>query len=302
MSSKAPSVAISVLHWGDPADTERALKSLEQQSYTPKHIFLVDQLGTYGGYLPKLAERLVPARNLGFSGGNNLVIEHALALGYAYVLMFNNDASGQPDFLSLLVEALESSPGAAAAGPTIVYADSPTVVWYGGGELLQHQGRVRHTGTGMQHSVTAEHSVAPVPVSFITGCSLLMRTEVIKEIGPLDDRYFVYWEDADWGARAAAAGHQLLYVPRSTVAHGVSAALGVNSPTYLYYNLRNNLLFVRQFVEPQWRPLAWLAVFEKVSKELIKLVLRYRKNYGTYLQMIGRAFYDNARRKYGPLN
>ncbi len=69
----------------------------------------------------------------------------------------------------------------------------------------------------------------------------------MKEVGLLDDDLFLYFEDADWSARARARGWKLMYCPGSLVYHKVSLSVGgAASPTLLYYTARNRLYFVRR--------------------------------------------------------
>jgi GT2 family glycosyltransferase len=75
----------------------------------------------------------------------------------------------------------------------------------------------------------------------------LARRKMIDEIGLLDDSLFLYFEDADWSARARHAGWRLMYAPASVVRHKESASAGgAASPTLVYYTARNRLYFVRR--------------------------------------------------------
>lgn len=295
----SPKVAIIILHWGEAAQTLRLLESLKGVTYPDYHVYLVDQTleldYTDGGKV----ELIRPLHNLGYSGGNNMILARIADDGYDYALLLNNDTEVEPDFLQLMVAALEAEPRAAAAGPTILYAGTDEI-WYGGGTYFSRKGSVMHDRL-RQRFVLASEPHGDTSVSFITGCSILMRMKAVSEIGLLDDRYFVYWEDADWSVRAQAAGWSLRYVPRAVVHHHVSSALSVNSPSYLYYIFRNNLLFIRKHVAWPWKLTAWLDLAIKVLKESIKLFLRYKRNYAEYTRMIWRAYYDNARRRYGKL-
>jgi GT2 family glycosyltransferase len=299
MKPASPRVAVSLLHWGDPADTAAAIASLGHQTIHHLKIFVVDQTGSLDIKLPASAELIKPGANLGYAGGNNLALKRIIDANYDYALLFNNDASGRPDFLAQLVEALDTDPQAAAAGPTIVYAQPPDKIWYAGGVVSLRTGSGHHLGVGQKLGDLPRTD--PQAVSYMTGCSMLLRVAAVKQVGLLEDRYFVYWEDLDWSTRACRAGYRLLYVPQAVVTHQVSNALGVSSPTYLYYIFRNNLLFVRLQVPRRWHWLAWLVIAKKAAEEFAKLLLRYRRDYRQYFTMIWRAFADNARRRYGQL-
>ncbi len=295
-----PNVAITMLHWGPAEITAKALESLTKVGYEQFHIFLVDQTLKLDIPLPANTTLITPSHNLGFSGGQNLAIKTALKdERYHYILTLNNDVIVEPAFLERLVSALEANPKAAAAGPTILYDNPEKEIWFGGGELLWHQGRVRHLN--LRRRLADTPLTEPIVASFITGCSILLRVEALKKVGLLNDSMFMYWEDADWAARAQKQGYTLLYVPKAVITHKVSAALGVNSPNYLYYIFRNNLLFIRLHTPWPWKFMAWWYLLILVAKELVKLVVRYREHYGLYLKRIAQAFIHNAMRRYGQL-
>jgi len=292
-------VAISVLHYGSEEKTAAALKSLEKLDYPNFRIFVVDQTGRLGLKLAEGVMLITPERNLGFAGGHNLALERIKKEGFEYALLFNNDATAEPDLLERLVAVMERHPRAAAVSPTVVWPDGK--VWFGGGEYLPHQGRTRHQNVGMDYARLMETEKGERAVSFVTFASPLFRLSDWDQIGALDDTYFMYWEDADWCVRARRAGNELYYEPRAVVTHAASSSLGVNSPRYLYYNFRNNLLFIQRYTRWYWKPTAWVIVKWQVGKELVKLVMRYRKDYGTYLGLMVRAYIDAIRGKGGPL-
>lgn len=294
-----PKIAIVVLHWGDPDDTKALLQSLRVVEYQPFDIWLVDQTNSLSVDLPPNAKLLRPKANLGFSGGNNLALRQIVDQDYAYALMLNNDTLVRPDFLDHLVKALEANPRAAAAGPTILYQDPPDDTWYAGGRLSLRRGKVEHIG--MRRKFDPLSLTPPQPTQFITGCCMMLRTEALRDLGLLDDRYFVYWEDADWCARAARAGHQLLYVPHAIIRHKISPGLGYDTPTYHYYIFRNNLLFIRNHVSWGWKPLATAVLTKRALRETAKLFLRHKKDYVIFFKLTGKSVYHHAIRRYGRL-
>ena len=81
-------------------------------------------------------------------------------------------------------------------------------------------------------------------MDFITACAILLRRQVIEQIGLLDPRFFIYYEETDWCMRARRMGWRILYVPQARMWHKVSAAMGTTSPATDYYMNRNVLLFL----------------------------------------------------------
>jgi hypothetical protein len=243
-------VAIIVLNWNGLDDTRSCASSLERIHYPAATVFLVDN-GSSDGSSEALAREfpqfthLANAGNLGFSGGNNVVIEQALAKGFDYVLLLNNDTIVAPDFLGHLVAAAESGERVGMVGPKIFYHDQPTLLWYAGGRVdwrawppFRNRGENKPDGPNYD---------APGATDFVTGCCVLARAEMIRQIGPLDPRYGYYCEDVDWSLRARRAGWEVRYEPQARVWHKVSRSMrrtGRSSADY--YEYRNPLLAARR--------------------------------------------------------
>jgi GT2 family glycosyltransferase len=182
--------------------------------------------------------------NLGFAGGNNVGVRHALAQGADYVWLLNNDTVVEAEALSSLVRSAQGDPRVGMVGSKIVYHDAPDLLWFAGA-VLDGKSAHRPCHLGLNEKDMGQYDV-PGESGYITGCSLLARREMLEAVGLLDEELFLYFEDVDWSARARAAGWTLLYCPESLVYHKVSISTGgAASPTLLYYTSRNRLYFVR---------------------------------------------------------
>jgi len=185
------------------------------------------------------AEVMALPENRRFAGGNNAGLEHALAQGADAVMLLNNDVQADPGLYEKLLAALESDPAAGAAAPLIYHAAPTDLIWYAGGRLELAAAHASHVGLrdrdrGQFRSVAA--------TGYLTGCCLLATAAAWRAVGPLDERYFIYAEDADWSLRARAAGFRLLFVPTARLWHQVSASSGgAASPWKIYQRLRANL-------------------------------------------------------------
>ena len=238
-------VAIIILNWNNWPDTLACVESCRKLTWPNVRIFIVDNGSTDGSEgifrqsCPE-AKIIQTGANRGFAGGNNIGIRHAMEAGADYVWLLNNDAVAAPDALSMLVEAMQADSAAAVAGSKIYFHDDPKRIWFAGGIWRKGRLRLRQRGAGQldrgQFSEQCE-------VGSISGCSMLLRTTVIGEIGLLDEDYFLYWEDTDWCARAERNGYRVLFVPSSHVWHKVSASVAPHSQLQYYYNTRNGLFF-----------------------------------------------------------
>lgn len=242
----APLTYIIILNWNGWQDTIDCVESCLKLTYSHVRILIVDN-GSTDGSMVKLHERfpdidlLQTGRNLGFAGGNNVGIRHALEQGADYVWLLNNDTIVDPSALSELVHIAKRDDTLGIVGSKIFYYDQPDVIWFAGGWIQYLTGNCGHIG---QHEKDINRSEKVTEVDFITGCSLLIKSNVIKKVGLMDERYFLYYEDADWNLLVKECKYKIYYVPTAKVWHKVSMAVGFGSPAAQYYLTRNSLLFI----------------------------------------------------------
>ncbi|TMA60670.1 MAG: glycosyltransferase [Deltaproteobacteria bacterium] len=145
--------AAVVLHWGAKADTLTCLRSLAASAVPPTPLVVIDN-GT--GALARAevaaaargAELLAVPENLGFAGGANLGIRHALAADADFVLLLNNDATVEPGCLGELVRTARGREGVAAVGAKVLAADDPGRLWAAYGRLTYRAALVELVGHG----------------------------------------------------------------------------------------------------------------------------------------------------------
>ncbi len=262
-------VAIVVLNWRALRETLACLQGLERLDYAAREVIVVDN-GSDDGSPAALraaapwAEVIETGRNLGYAGGNNVGLRRALTLGADFALILNNDTIVSPDLLSRLMEAAEANPQAGMFGPTIYYAERPGSVWSAGGRIDWRDGR-----TWMLTEPTTEIR----RVDFLSGCALFVRRSVLEEAGLLDETFFLYYEDVEWGVRAARHGFVSLHVPQTVLWHAMPADGRESSPMVHYFMTRNRYLFLRR---AQARPSAFLRAFLEDMRLLAVWTVRPR--------------------------
>jgi len=258
---------VVVLNWNGLSDTLALLDTLSR-CRVPEgwraRVRVVDN-GSRDGSPEKIAaaypHTIVQAlgENRRFAGGNNAGLREALAAGADAVMLLNNDTEADPGLYERLLLALEQDPGAGAAAPLIYFAAPSRSIWYAGGRCVPALGLAAHRGLrdddeGQYRSIES--------TGYLTGCCLVAPRAVWEKVGLLDERYFIYAEDADWCLRARAAGYRLLFVPTARLWHKVSASSGAASPWKIYQRLRANLAMfsrhARGFARVTWLP-AFLA-------------------------------------------
>jgi hypothetical protein len=256
----SPLAYIILLNWNGWRDTIECIGSCLKLAYPNYHILIVDN-GSTDGSEAILRERfpaiemLQTGENLGFAGGNNVGMRHALDAGADYIWLLNNDTIVDPNALQELVKAAEAEKGLSMVGSKIYYYGEPNKIWFAGGIWSPNKLFLQHRGEGeIDNGQYDEIS----PVYFITGCSLLIKADLIRRIGFMSADYFLYWEDTDWSARAHRAGARVLYAPKSLVWHKIAASIETKSYLQGYYYCRNRLLFYQRYARSRF-PLIFLA-------------------------------------------
>ncbi len=223
----------------------------------PAHLLLIDNASTDN--TAALVHAIFPdveilrlEENLGYAGGNNAAMRHALAHGAQALLLLNNDTRLAPNALEELSAALDAHPEAAAVGP-MVYT------WEGWETISSAGGRIewaRADGVNMGAGEVDRGQYGPRPVDFLNGCALLVRASAIAQVGLLDERYFMYWEETDWCTRMRKAGWQLWFAPSARLQHKAPLEPQAMSRAALYYMARNRLLFFARHTPWPQRPLS----------------------------------------------
>lgn len=204
--SKKPVTEIIVVDNGSTDSSVEMLKKLQ----TSKKPATRDSFG-----MPKL-QVFFNKENLGFAKAVNRGIKKAKG---EYILLLNSDIIVQPGALKAMVD----------------FAKTHLLVGVVGGRLLDPDGSVQASVYHFPSLIRAirefwfnqkdtyqkytPHSDQPVVVDAVTGSTMLIPKKIIDEIGLLDERYFMYFEDLDYCRRVKKAGYKTYYLPSAQFAH-----------------------------------------------------------------------------------
>lgn len=241
-----PRVAIITLNWNGKEDTLALLESLRHLDYADIEIVAVYQ-NSNDGSCEAIADDFPEVTvirnndNLGFAEGNNVGIQYALDAGAEYIVLLNNDTTVEPNFIRNLVDTARAMADFDVFGPKIVFYDEPNIIWAAGSDIDWKEGVCTQRGYGEEDC--GQHDI-PVEVNALTGCAIMISRRVFERIGLFDGRFYLYYEETDWCARATKAGFRILYAPGAVVRHKVSSTIGSTSPALVFYMVRNNLLFI----------------------------------------------------------
>jgi len=185
-------------------------------------------------------------KNYGFAEGNNIAIRYALgSLNPEFILLLNNDTVVDKNFLECAVTVAMSDKKIGIVGPKIYYYDfngKSDIINFAGGKLNMSKGRSYHIG---ENEVDVGQYDKPKLVDFVEGSALLVKKDVLNELGLIDSTYFAYWEEVDFCMRAIRAGYCIMYVPNSKIWHKISSS--VKNNLKIYYITRNRFLFLKKY-------------------------------------------------------
>ena len=247
MSEKQPTVAVIVLTMNSARHVDECLGALLRSTWPNLAIRVVDNGSTdetrelIQAFQPRV--RLLPLdKNLGFAAGNNRGMEAALAAGADFVLLLNDDTRMEPDCIAAMLAVFASDPDRIGmVSPVIAAYDQPARTYVGG--------RIDPATWGAAEIERPAAGLPPcVDVEYASGCALLIPAAVIRRIGMLDEKLFMYFEDADWCLRCRKAGKRVVVATRGTVLHkGSGGSSGSKSPNAYYYYQRNWVRMVRKY-------------------------------------------------------
>jgi hypothetical protein len=202
--------------------------------------------------------------NLGYAGGNNIGIQYALESGADYILILNPDTTVKNNLLTKLIGAAKKNPRAGIIGTAV-----------NEGNRMIYCGEIKWLKPELEHSILKPVTRNLKSNFYILGAAMLVSKKVFEKIGIFDERYFLYFEDADFCVRARRAGFKLAVAPDAVVYHNPSSSTSkLGAALLLRYHYRNahlfnmkNAPFKVRILLPFWS--IWI-----IMKQAIKILLR----------------------------
>ncbi len=228
------STAVLIVNYHAYADLDRCLQSLGPALGPDDEVVVVDNESEPAA-AARLHDRhprvrvLVEDRNRGFAAAVN---RGAAAARSPHLLLLNPDTMVEPALLGDLRAWFAAHPDVGVAGPRVLNADGsvqPSARRFPGLSTL-FGGRAtwltRHFPNNplSRRNLLARDGAGPVDVDWVSGACLMTRRSLFDRLGGFDERFFMYWEDADYCRRVREAGWRCTYVPDVRVRHDVGTS------------------------------------------------------------------------------
>ncbi len=243
-----PKVFVIILNWNGKNNTLACLKSIQKITYKSCYPIVVDN-GSIDDSTSAIRNAyphihvIETHTNLGFSGGNNVGIKHALANGADYLYLLNNDTIVDPKILDAFVSLSQKQATPTILGGRVYLFDKPGTFDHLGGNWNPRKGNFDLVALRQIDDQTFDQ---PLLVDYVCGCSLFAPSVIFKKLGGLDNRFFLYWEESDFCMRAKSLGYPSMYCPEAKLWHKVSASIASNTSYATYFFWRNRLLWMRK--------------------------------------------------------
>jgi len=275
--SMPSSIAVVIVNYCTRELLRDCLQSIEQHGRTGMEVIVVDNHSTDGSVEMLRSEfprvRLIQnSENRGFSAANNQGIKAAQG---KYVLLLNSDTVVLPGALTAMVEFMDRNPECGGAGCRLVCADGRIQISAGGDASLGlARVIVRLSGlAGLVPGDAARRFIhrylrfvlgrslraclepygddeSPREVDMLSAACLMLRRDAIREVGLLDERFFMYLEDLDYSLRFRKAGWKLHYLSAVTIIHLVGRSSGGRMRQYSAQAYQSLFYFYKKHRRP----------------------------------------------------
>ncbi len=215
--------------------------------------------------------------NIGFTGGNNLGMSHAVKYyNPDYFLLLNSDTVVTKNFLDELFIAIQGDDRGIAVSKILFEKgfeyhlknykkdELGNIIWFAGGTIDWANLTAFHRGVD---EVDRGQFDQLSQTDFATGCCMLIKRDLIEKVGILDKKYFLYLEDVDYSIRAKKKGYKIIFCPNSVIFHkNAGSTGGSGSSVHEYYQTRNRIFFFLKYARLRYK----LTVLKFIIKMLLK--------------------------------
>jgi GT2 family glycosyltransferase len=239
--NSAPLVFVIVLNYNGMEYLKTCLSSLELQTYTNYKIVVFDNASTDNSVefviknFPNIT-LIQGEKNFGFAKGNNLAIKFALSQKADYVFLVNNDTFIKKDLIEKLINTVESDHSIGIAGPAVFD--------------LKNKRSIQEMGMAIDrfgYPLAIKNSPKKDScIFFVSGCAMMIKSELISKIGFFDEKYFMFAEDLDLCWRAQLAGYKITVNETARIYHASGASISGGVIKASSYKTNVKRVFLRE--------------------------------------------------------
>lgn len=254
-----PLVSVVIVNWNGLEDTKLCLEHTKKQTYQNLEIIVVDNGSKDGSadYLRNCNDIIIVEnpKNLGFTGGHIAGFE---ASSGDFILLLNNDAIMDPQYIERAVSFMNSDSSIGALGGRAYLWDEDNKLFDTTNSFYSYQNINPINAEGI-FAKTDEG--VPQEVNNVSGSCVMVRRATIESTGYLHNPFFAYFEESDLFARMKRKGYKIVYHPELAIWHANAKSSNRKAPTFFYYMImRNRFRFaVRNF--DRWSLLRFLKFY-----------------------------------------
>ena len=270
-----PLLSVITLNYNQSQVTCEFLHSLRKVTYPNLEVIIVDNNSvddpTQEFKVAYPAAQIIRSKeNLGFTGGNNLGMK--LSQG-KYVFIVNNDTEVTEDIFERMLEGFSVDPKVGVVSPKIRYFDQPERIQFAGFTSI-NPFTGRNSGVGHLEVDQGQHDKGAFS-PYAHGAAMLVKREVLNNVGIFPEHFFFYYEELDWSAQITRAGYKIYYQPQALIFHKDSVTMGRESAMKAFYLTRNRILFMRRNFS-RFQLACFYAFFSllTVPKTLLKYIVK----------------------------
>lgn len=227
-----------------------------------------DTLKKFGDLDPRIIY-IFNNKNIGYGAGHNIALKKAIDEGVKYHIVLNSDIEFNKGVFSQLSSFLDENNDVGHVMPKITYPNGevqqlckllPTPLdWiFRRFSPFKKQTEIRNEKYELRFTGYNTQMVVPS----LSGCFMLVRTSILKQIGGFDERYFMYAEDVDLCRRIGEVS-KTVYYPKVSITHNYEKGSYKNKKL-LFYHIKSAIQYFNK----------WGWIYDSKRKEINNTTLK----------------------------
>lgn len=235
---------------------------------------------------------LVNKENLGGAGGFDTGLRVALQRDYKYLMLMDNDVVINEDAIEELYKYMESHEDVGLCGAKIYSMDYPNKIMAFGSIVDMNKFEYKDCYAWEEDSKDFPEVNF---CDYVPACTLMVRRKVVDQVGIMDERNFIYWDDIDWAKRITMAGYKVCAINKAKVYHK-GGGRGAQNTFPIYHYIRNNIKYFGSYLDEE--------MYDAYADAILTYIYQrihgsFSKGRLTYIDSVMKAYYDGIYCTYG---